>query len=278
MTFVAADQLDVCAMFEEEVDQALAEGWSWGGLSSSIGSVGGVQIVATKRDTMGDADTTDGTTLYSWDVRPRGGKPDRFKTVWFDANLDGKIEDESARPRVLGPDQGATTLDPPREYRQLNDLYDDNGDPLNDESLWQYFTDEDEDPVYGDFGKVDLYSRTALATDPSDTLFTGPDTTTEKIAPDGKADNYQGRKAEACDPDDGGEDACDAEWSMDYDVLFADGIFGCSTTRPVTISCEWDAQGLLDPNPPDTANPDLLAGRGANGLTNRYNFARCTAE
>ena len=32
---------------------------------------------------------------------------------------------------------------------------------------------------------------------------------------------------------------------MDYEVLFADGIFGCTTTRMVTISCEWDAQGEL---------------------------------
>ena len=32
---------------------------------------------------------------------------------------------------------------------------------------------------------------------------------------------------------------------MDFEVLFADGLFGCSATRTVTISCEWDAQGQM---------------------------------
>ena len=27
MTFMAADQLDICAMFEEEVDRVVADGW-----------------------------------------------------------------------------------------------------------------------------------------------------------------------------------------------------------------------------------------------------------
>ena len=86
------------------------------------------------------------------------------------------------------------------------------------------------------------------------------------------ADNYQGRNAEKCDPDDGGDDACDAAWSEDYDILFADGTFGCTTTRMVTISCTWDAQGLMKSNPPDEANPDLTA------TGNIGNFAKCTAS
>ena len=43
-------------------------------------------------------------------------------------------------------------------------------------------------------------------------------------------------------------------------MLFADGIFGCSTTRSVTISCEWDAQGQLQANPPDVAIPTPSSG------------------
>ena len=92
------------------------------------------------------------------------------------------------------------------------------------------------------------------------------------------ADNYQGRAAEKCDPDDGGNDACDAEWSEDFEVLFADGIFGCSTTRSVTVSCEWDAQGQLQANPPDVAIPNLVAPNPIGPGGNYYNFVRCTAN
>ena len=128
--------------------------------------------------------------------------------------------------------------------------------------------DEDDDPVYGDFGKVDLYSRTTAGADDeaSDTLCKEEGGTGcgdgQGPEPDGMADNYQGRDAEACDPDDGGDDACDAAWSMDWDVTFADGTFGCVTTRPVTISCTWDAQGQILSNPPDTAGPNLLVDGG----------------
>ncbi len=55
---------------------------------------------------------------------------------------------------------------------------------------------------------------------------------------DDKADNY------ASTDDDGG-DGCDAMWSADYEVLFADGLFGCTEKRMVTISCEWDANGEM---------------------------------
>ena len=50
-----------------------------------------------------------------------------------------------------------------------------------------------------------------------------------------------------CSEDDGGDDddgsICDAEWVHEVEVLFADGTFNCSTTRMVTITCEWDADG-----------------------------------
>ena len=30
---------------------------------------------------------------------------------------------------------------------------------------------------------------------------------------------------------------------MDVEILFADGTFGCTTTREITVSCTWDADG-----------------------------------
>ena len=93
MTFVAADQIDVCAMFEEEVDQALAEGWGF--TDGSLTNAG--TFITTRRASAGNAATTNGSTLYAWSVRVFNAKPDRFKTLWFDDNLDGKIKDESVK-------------------------------------------------------------------------------------------------------------------------------------------------------------------------------------
>ena len=47
----------------------------------------------------------------------------------------------------------------------------------------------------------------------------------------------------ACSDADG--DGCDSELSMTESVLFADGVFGCTTTRDVTFECTWDADGQL---------------------------------
>ena len=139
--------------------------------------------------------------------------------------------------------------------------------------------------MYGDFGKVDLYSRTADTADDADALCTAVETAgncnaaiDEAPGPDGKADNYQGRKAEACDPDDGGKDACDAAWSMDWDVTFADGIFGCSTTRMVTIKLHLGRAGrdpvpILLTRPAPTWPATMSAGN-----SNIGNFAKCTAS
>ena len=85
-----------------------------------------------------------------------------------------------------------------------------------------------------------------------------------------------------CSEDDGGDDAdgseCDAEWENDVTILFADGTFGCSTTRDVTITCTWDADGGMAQGRnalPDAADLDSDP---ANTDNNRANFIKCTAK
>ena len=281
MVFVAADQLDICAMFEDEVDRVVADGWDSVGAASS-GRLGNAVLRSKPRTSEGNADTTDGSVLNAWFLHTASAnrKPDRFKTLWFDDNLDSKIRNDSPERLILYNPTDGDELEP--FTGTLNDLYDDNGGSENAEYIWQYFVDEDNDPVYGDVGKVDLYSRTESADDFSDTLCQQADGPgcgdDQEPQPDGMADNYQGRAAEECDPDDGGKDACDAEWSEDFEVLFADGIFGCSTTRSVTVSCEWDAQGQLQANPPDVAEPDLFAPNPNGPGQNHYNFLRCISN
>ena len=109
--------------------------------------------------------------------------------------------------------------------------------------------------------------------------------TTRKRAthPDGMADNYPddldgADDFRACGEGDGGDDAdgseCDAVWVNDETITFADGTFGCSTTRDVTITCTWDADGGMAQG--RNALPDAFDGEGDD--SNLANFLKCTAE
>ena len=226
MSFMATDAMEasVCDLFADEVDQALAGGWGHDmnndGDNTDSGDKGSVQVVV-------QAEATDPNAgkVEMWRTGVVRASMDRFKTVWFDDDLDGKIRKSSSdsTPGMGGP----------------NDLYDlaettasDENKTANITVIWKSLVDRDHDPVMGDFGKADF--------DDQDT-----DTATDADKPDGKADNYASADdAKACTDDDGG-DGCDAMWSEDYEVLFADGLFGCEATRMVTISCEWDADGEL---------------------------------
>ena len=295
---VVADHVDICGMFEEEVDLATGKGWD--------------PTVVFESEVFGDtADNTDNTVVM-WKASAKKGTGDSmFKTIWFDDNLDGAIlKDTEDRPMV---DDGTGTA---AMASKFNDLLNDNGDPLNLNVIWEFLTDDDGDLTSGDLGKVDLVSskddrstvddeRTILVEscasgskyDPDETATTWDGTPCKTTAadgtvtgaartsssatathPDGRADNYESttftlevagsfseptdRAANTtrnytvlpnrddvnkCDEGDGGDDddntLCDAEWTRDAEVTFADGTFGCSTTRMVSITCTWDADG-----------------------------------
>ena len=58
-----------------------------------------------------------------WQVGVPGASPDRFSTLWFDDDIDGKIRKtmSDTAPGMGGP----------------NDLYDQNADPANIEVVWE---------------------------------------------------------------------------------------------------------------------------------------------
>ena len=104
-----------------------------------------------------------------------------------------------------------------------------------------------------------------------------------KTNPDGMADNYPANLEgaddfRACSEDDGGDDAdgseCDADWEMDVEILFADGTFGCTTTREITVSCTWDADGGMAQG--RNALPDAFDGEGTD--SNKGHFLKCSAK
>ncbi len=208
VTFAVTDQVDVCSMFEEEVDHALSDGWGKGS-----GRSVDVNLVAESSDGANNA-----RNVLNWSVGPRKtADPNRFKTLWFDDDLDGAIR---TRPSDVTP--GA---------RGPNDLYDSTTE-ANIETVWRNILSSTNAFRYGDFGKVDIYGKDR----------SGSTQGNDRAAPDGHPDNYD-RYRYPCSDADG--DGCDAEWSADYTVLFADGVFGCTAERTITISCEWDADGQM---------------------------------
>ena len=343
-SFMAAEQVDVCAMFEDEVDYAMDEGEEW---RPSVDFNAYTTGTATQTNVDGGTVADDNQfRAYQWKAglktTPAGHQ---FKTLWFDDNLDGKL-----------PKKGTSAFAPGE--KGLNDLYDANGNPGNLKTIWKSLLDDDNDLDAGDLGKVDLVSATddRSTTDDERTIGveecpdaqeyyrprdgTAVDTTADPVVnwiidnepcaenrdgtgtraatsiptgstrtathPDGRADNYEripnaaeavsGRGLSArsdnraaisgagdfykCGEDDGGDDdgdentLCDAEWSYDAEILFASGSFGCTTTRTVTVTCEWDASGGISVG--RNRAPDHFIALGDN--KNIGNFIKCEAN
>ena len=89
--------------------------------------------------------------VTAWRSGPRSASSYRFKTLWFDDNLDGKLPKKGTAAFTYG-------------LGKLNDLYDENGGnamgPDNNVTMiWQSVLDKDGDLMRGDFGKVDLVQR-----------------------------------------------------------------------------------------------------------------------
>ena len=123
-------------MFEDEVNQALDAGWG--------GPKGAVTTVGAARDSAGNAaDTSNGSIARMWRVGV-AAKPDRFKTLWFDDNLNDKIKKDggAARPdpdglgSFVATDSTDATAD--NVANAMHDLYNNNDNPA---------TDTNEDPA-----------------------------------------------------------------------------------------------------------------------------------
>ncbi len=154
VTFKAAELVDVCALFEEEVDQALARGW---------GAVM-FQTEGTGVDTSASGTTNGGAKLRNWEVKAKSATSRRFKRLFFDDNLNGKLRDDQG-PKYPGEWNYQST------YREFRDFYNYTGDNIREEVrrfyvardrnvqfdfIWMTLMDGDGDPTMGDFGKVDL--------------------------------------------------------------------------------------------------------------------------
>ena len=296
---MVADHVDICEMFDAEVDLATGKGWT-------------PTVVF---------DDNNRVERWKASASPASGTK-MFKTVWFDDNLNGKILKDTTAKRPDPDGDGAGTA--AGAQARIHDLYNQDGDANNIEDIWQYLTDADGDLTAGDLGKVDMVSSkdnyqtaddertigveecatnakwikgttsTNSGCGTAGTVATVLTSSKRKLSPDGRADNYEtppennGSNAQTdrtvitgaddfykCSEDDGGDDddgsICDAVWTKDVEVLFADGTFGCSATRMVTVTCTWDADGGMAQG--RNALPDSF-----NAANNLANFLKCSAE
>ena len=313
---MVADHVDICSMFEDEVDYATGKGWK--------------PTVVFRSETPGftETDPPTGNEVVMWKATatPAASGEKYFKTVWFDDNLNGKIKKDKTADLTRGRPMQRNADDTDNVTADdMHDLYDQNSRDGNIEAIWEWLTDSNMDLTAGDLGKVDLvsskddrktaddertieveecpsgtswaprdgYSADGTGTTKTATALdgTGCKTSAQRTGrlagvartrsdtataahPDGNADNYEtGGPADTfeeytttaantaanrmvsdahrdfykCSEDDGGDDddnsLCDTEWVRDAEVLFADGTFDCSTTRMVTVTCTWDADG-----------------------------------
>ena len=254
-TFMAAEQVNVCELLEEEVD-------------------GFGKVTAIPRVRAGfDVDTNN------------TGITDANQMIL--EGFDLKITTKQHRWTVLNYLDDTTKS----SSKDVDDLYDQSRESGSEDfrntsgrlngsngvSPWIKLHDDDGDPMYGDLGKVDAASATQ-----NDAANTGEDafraTTTSYAGPfggDDSPDNYDGNTdARKCTNDDGGEKSstedrvladgtdtnttpssralskgdgtlCDAEdVEIDTSVTFTDEMgYDCRVKRSYTLTCQWDASG-----------------------------------
>ena len=251
-TYAATDLVNVCDLFEEEVDMALEKDWG-GATYTLVTEAGADSTAASPSDRI--------KNLMS--VVPSSAESKQFATVWFDND---------------GNDKATVDL-----YADADPDAADHQRP----SLMFALLDDDNDQKYGDFGKVDLTRR-----NPDDeTASDATDAESWEFKSDGKPD---AANTDKCTDDDGG-DGCDAEFSEMVDIKIASGsALGCETTRTVTITCSWDADGemgryrrddhMVDPAPDGSSAAAFFAGlvtsadTGARAAGRLAAFAKCEVK
>jgi hypothetical protein len=305
----AQPEFDVCELLDEEVATAMAGKMA-------------VEPVLLNRAAGANDHPAIGTSPILDKIQVHftaANKPKRtrFKTLVLDFDGDGKINDDSQWRDLYslpadGDDTASTTGTGPDPTLLNNDVY-----HIHHIGV----TDSDGDPMT-DFGKVDFGVPFVAGGTREDrgggggtganglldtAASTGEDVAdVEDVAPDGIADNAVtsagttqgvtwGSAERKCDPDDHSDadaDACDAEKTWDIELSFHDRVgFGCNTTHMITVTCEWDAQGTVDNNPPDGIgggefnNFLAVPGDGANvtdaadeGNWDVFNFLSCKAD
>jgi len=240
MSWEAMEQVDVCGMFEEEVDRLPTP--------EAIP----MTITTTQRDAQSNVT---GITLAGFNLHfeDAGDNRHQFTAMWYARKkADGKAEMPPPNLYAMVEDDGTTgDLDESHMADHVSGY---------NATAWVPTIDDDFDPMYGDLGKVDIGGD-----DESDNFAEGDDSR-ECTADDGGS---------AKGKDDNNGTLCDAEdVEIETTVTFPLGLgYGCDAVeKTYTLTCQWNTRGNRS-NAVD-ATLEAIADDGAN----IGNFVKCEVE
>ena len=154
---VVADHVDICEMFEDEVDNATGKGWK----PTVVFRIGdsGIRRQTDRRPPI--RSSCGRPTPPGPAATPRCSRRSGSTTTWTErSSRTPRLVRDAAERRRHGAGNVAGD--------KFNDLYNDNGRAENIEQIWEFLTDDDGDLTSGDLGLVDLVSskddRRALRT------------------------------------------------------------------------------------------------------------------
>ena len=229
VTFEVAEQVDVCGDFRTEAAAFWGKGLGAGGnyrvefrLEGDDNATGRLRRIVVANTSSSPTNFNDSNSGAEY--RPPGS---RHQHLWLVNDLPG-IPGNTGNMAIDGTQRdfdlyetsynhgndwvGARSTDVPSKWRPVMTLA---------------MLDDDDDPIHGDFGKIDMARADGTP------------------GSDGVADNYEGDpEAERCTDADGGA-GCDAEMDFDLSGTFtriADTDF-CTYDIEVSLTCTWDADG-----------------------------------
>ena len=245
-TFQVTDQLDLCADFRAEAEAFWGDGIAADGpfrveyrLSGTDNTDGRLTHILVRHED----EVTAGEQNSGDEYRPAGS---RHVHLWL----------ADARPGRRGQFMGVDGTLPDKDLYRMYEFE-------NAREQWAGVTDwhpvmslemfdEDSDPKYGDFGKIDLVGADG---DPGS---------------DGVPENYPVDEDPGlrCTDADGGA-GCDAERDFDLSATFTRirDTDDCTFTAEVSVTCVWDADGDRRRGGPTAFDTDR---------TNRNRFITCT--
>ena len=242
--FMATDEMeaDVCELFEDEVDRAIAKKWGGSRGTTVMFLTGNSSTARPDREdyaVLPNTATDDTRHLVALRIPAPNAESRRFASLWYSDN------DKLAESK----------------NKSEHDMYATTGaDPLHVELV-----DEDGDPKYGDFGKVD---------------FTKPDGTDSgtdhDFGEDYRAESAAGGES-SCSHSDG--EGCDGMLEETITVNFDAGLaMGCSVEREVSISCTWDANGEMSGYRADDHHGSVTRGADASTASTFSGFVATPAS
>ena len=292
---MVSDHVDVCEMFEAEVSLATGKGWTptvvfntdnrvvmWEA-TTKAGSGTAMFKTVWFDDNLNGKIKKDGTSVSNPRPGPETGNTGTFLTTGVPAMHD--LRNQNSTTNNLTKIWESLTDSDGDLIADLGDLG--KADFVSDSENYQTEDDERTIAVEACATDVDYVKGSSAATSGCGSAGgSRPSAVTPTryaTHPDGKADNYASGTAaysdfRGCSEDDGGDDAdgseCDAEWVHDVSILFADGTFGCTATRDITVTCTWDADGGMAVG--RNALPTSFDGNGDG--SNLGHFLKCSAK